>query len=635
MGPSLGHCTPVKKNQRQDESPAQDLHTEPTVEGLADEELLVGDSEEGEPVVIEDEVGFEALGLPPRLLQIVTKLGFKTPTTIQEVAIPPLLEGRDVVGQARTGTGKTAAFGLPLIARLFQTRGKGAPRALVLTPTRELALQVTDALRSMSEGLGLRLTTVYGGSPYGAQLRALREGVDIVIGTPGRVIDLMDRESLRLGEVEVVVLDEADEMLEMGFIDAVESIVAKTPETRQVALFSATMPPAIRKVADRYLKNPVSAREEAKNVLAISQRFVCVPPRWRPEALLRLLRSEVRDATLVFAGTRVACAEAADFLAANGIPAEPLHGDMNQAARERVVELLRQRRVEVVVATDIAARGIDIDHLTHIINLDLPKNVEVYTHRIGRTGRAGRTGTAVTLVAPRDVGRFTDVLMRRGVVLEELYLPTEADLDVRAREAVVQKLGEFKGLDAAVVADAQRWAESLVGEGRAFATAEELMVAALGRLAEGESISLGRRLDTTLPPWARRPTKVEPKPAKSRQSRDDGPEGGVKVVAIGVGRRDGVRPADLVGALTNELGLSGSEIGRLDIGESRTLVEVTGAFAARLGNEAWPLQVRRQETTVRVHDMPVEKPQRPQRPREDVREAGPQRGYEARTEVRP
>jgi len=628
---------------------------DPTTEPDESEDTFSEDpsDEPLEPAVpLVPEITFESLKLSPRVLQTIAALGFVSPTPIQVGAIPPLLEGRDLVGQARTGTGKTAAFGLPLIMRLSKGKSRGLPRAIVMTPTRELALQVTEALRQFAEGGSLRLLTVYGGSAYGPQLRGLREGCDVVVGTPGRVIDLMERGDLRLGEVEMVVLDEADEMLEMGFIEAVETILAGTPEaTRQVALFSATMPPAIRKVAERYLKDPINIKDVSQTVVAIEQRYVQVPPRFKREALLRILASEDRGATLVFASTRIACAEAADFLAVNGIPAEPLHGDLSQPARERVIELLRARRVEVVVATDIAARGIDIEHMTHIINLDLPKNVEIYTHRIGRTGRAGRSGKAITLVVPRESLRFTDALRRRGVVIEEMFIASEHELATRQRDSVV---AEVKALvedpkRSFAIEDARRWAAELVLAGT---SPDDLIAGLLAYISDAQNLMLGDTLDRGLPPWARQPAQarmekaaadarsaiprkpfvspsaaVAGKPASNdygakRPSRAEGrtphgdapyaaPEPGNNephveaFVIIGIGRNHAVRPADLVGALTNELGLTGRDIGRVEIRDTASIISVPATFAARVGNDAWPVTIRRIDTNVQRFEPPT------------------------------
>jgi ATP-dependent RNA helicase DeaD len=611
------------------------------------------------------------------MLEVLTGLGFEQPTPIQAAAIPSLLEGRDVIGRARTGTGKTAAFGLPLIAAVPPMKKRsGRPQALVLAPTRELALQVTEALKSFSAE-ALRIVTVYGGAPYGTQLRALRDGVEVVVGTPGRIIDLLERGSLVLSEIKLLVLDEADEMLKMGFIDDVERVLADTPEGRQVALFSATMPEPIRRVAERWLKTPVEAAD-AKGVAVpeIAQRYVVVPSRNKREALLRVLQGEPRGAAIVFAQTKVQCAEIADDLQHSGFQAEALHGDLSQPARERVIQQLRDKRLDIVVATDIAARGIDIDHLTHIINVDLPKNLEVYTHRIGRTGRAGRKGTAITFVVPRDVGYFLQALGRQGAKLSELFLASEADLIARRRAALADELQAWvappyeEAPAAPEPAEARRWVGQLIASGWDL---EDLATAALGMFAKERFISLDPNPDRGVPPWARqpgvdnrpkakpahaerqaeperparapaerparapaeRPAHAEPaadtRPHKPRRHPDatvleaemagpgDSVESGAKRraapegeawVILGVGRNEGVRPADIVGALANELGLPGTSIGRIDLRDQSTLVQVAPEFAERLGDGAWPISVRRIETEVKVHDKPAP-PRRP------------------------
>ena len=616
----------------------------PSTEPDSNDDTFSEEPTDESAVPLEPEISFASLKLSPRILTTIAALGFERPTPIQVAAIPSLLDGRDLVGQARTGTGKTAAFGLPLIMRLSKGKARGLPRAIVMTPTRELALQVTEALRQFAEGGSLRFLTVYGGSAYGPQLKGLREGVDVVIGTPGRVIDLMERGDLRLGEVEMVVLDEADEMLEMGFIEAVETILAGTPEaTRQVALFSATMPPAIRKVAERYLKDPINVKETSQTVIAIEQRYVQVPPRFKREALLRILRSEDRGATLVFASTRASCAEAADALAVAGIPAEPLHGDLSQPARERVIELLRARRVEVVVATDIAARGIDIEHLTHIINLDLPKNVEVYTHRIGRTGRAGRSGKAITLVVPRESLRFTEALRRRGVQIEEMFIASELELATRQREAVIGGISALVSdpKRSHAIDEARQWAAELVEAGT---SQEDLLAGMLVMLSDDKNLHLGDELDRGLPPWARQPAQARMEkaaadaragatrkhsPAHEYDAKAVGSPSGLRpaakraradapaevssdsepqaeaFVVVGIGRNHAVRAADLVGALTNELGLTGRDIGRVKIRDTTSVIGVPAAFAARVGTDAWPVTIRRVDTTVQRFDAPV------------------------------
>ena len=542
---------------------------------------------------------FEGFGLDARVLATVSELGFLEPTAIQAAAIPPLMQGRDVVARARTGTGKTAAFGLPLLEKV--KNGERGVRVLVMTPTRELALQVTEALRSFATKLQVEMITVYGGAPYGAQLRALRSGVPVVVGTPGRMIDLLERGALDLSTVELVVLDEADEMLRMGFIDDVEKLLAAMPAKRQVGLFSATMPTAIRRVAEVYLKQPVNVEDASggPSVAAIAQKYVTVPQRMKGEALLRLLRGEPRGTTIVFARTRAACGEAAEALSLAGFDVEALHGDMGQPQRERVVDLLRAKRLDMVVATDIAARGIDIDHITHVINFDLPTGHEVYTHRIGRTGRAGRTGIAISLVTPAEVRGFTQACQRSGAKLEEMYLPSDADIVARQRGMLGGELAT--ALEAPEAAVAREWLAALTSETTSI---EDLAAAALTLLAQERGLNLEATPSKMLPAWARSANAPAPTAPKIRPPRDARPDGFQRVdgpqrpaplldqdrppelptfeLMIPIGRRHGLRPQDVVGALANELGIRGNEVGRIDIRDEHAIAGIPHSLGERL-----------------------------------------------------
>jgi len=387
---------------------------------------------------------FEGLSIDPRLIDAVGALGFESPTPIQAEAIPPLVSGRDVIGRARTGSGKTAAFGLPVLERV-KAGGKSV-KALLLCPTRELALQVTDALRSYAAQLPVRVVTLYGGASYGPQLKALSQGVSVVVGTPGRVLDHLERGTLDLTELELFVLDEADEMLRMGFIDDVEKLLAATPKGRQVALFSATMPPPIKRIAKMHLNEPLIVQVESEELTTahIAQRGVLVPNRNKLEALQRVLSAEPRGATLVFARTRAGCAEAASYLAQRGLRVDALHGDLNQQARELVVTRLRANQLDVVVATDVAARGLDVEHLTHVVNLDLPNDPETYVHRIGRTGRAGRKGVAIAFVAPSERGRIRRFQDTLGVKIERMDVPSDADILAARRARLVASVVDAK-----------------------------------------------------------------------------------------------------------------------------------------------------------------------------------------------
>ncbi len=368
---------------------------------------------------------FTDLGLPNTLLQALAAVGYESPSPIQAATIPPLLAGRDVLGQAQTGTGKTAAFALPILAQVEPQPGK--PQALVLAPTRELAIQVAEAFQKYAVQMpGFAVLPVYGGQGYGPQLHALRRGVHVVVGTPGRVIDHLARGSLDLSELRCLVLDEADEMLRMGFIDDVETVLKKTPETRQVALFSATMPVQIRRIAQTYLKDPVeiaikSATSTARN---IRQRYWMVSGVNKLDALTRILEAEPFDAMIVFARTKLGTEELAEKLAARGLSAAAINGDVEQKIRERTIQKLKDGQLDILVATDVAARGLDVDRVSHVLNYDIPYDTESYVHRIGRTGRAGRSGEAILFVAPRERGMLRAIERATRQPIEQMALPS-------------------------------------------------------------------------------------------------------------------------------------------------------------------------------------------------------------------
>jgi len=534
---------------------------------------------------------FTAFGLDPRILSAVAELGFESPTPIQSHAIPLLLEGRDLIGRARTGSGKTAAFGLPLLERVKSGRSAGGGvRALVLTPTRELALQVSGALESYAKGLPAGILTVYGGAPYRPQLDALRNGVPIVVGTPGRLLDHLDRGTIDLSAVEMVVLDEADEMLRMGFIEDVEQLLGAAPTERQVALFSATMPPPIKKIATRYLRDPAESQVEDKPLTVdhIAQRGLVVPGRFKIDALERVLRGEPHGTTLVFARTRAGCAEVTDALLSRGFAVEALSGDLDQAARERVVARLRAGRLELVVATDVAARGIDVEHLTHVINLDLPHDTETYVHRIGRTGRAGREGTAISFVTPREQRRLGDLERALKVRIERMEIPSDRAIATRKRELMRDELTraiERHGFDA--VQEATQ--ELLEATGW---SAEDLAAAAIRLLADARHLVLGVPEDDGPPAWARpreRPPRDNGPPGRSERPEDLGE---VVPVQFPIGKSKGLRPADVVGALANERGIPGGRIGRILIGPRDCVVGLVGEDAERLLGASEPVTIR-------------------------------------------
>ncbi len=472
---------------------------------------------------------FLDLGVEEQLARTVEALGFVEPTPIQEAAIPPLLDGGDVVARARTGSGKTAAFALPLLDRLRRTPGDGV-RALVLAPTRELALQVCSAVEDYAKGSGLGVVPVYGGASYTPQIRALKQNVPIVVGTPGRLLDLLDKEVLDLSGVEVVVLDEADEMLRMGFIDDVETLLGATPDDRQVALFSATMPPPIRRLVARFLPGAIDVNVEERGRAAvghIDQRWMRVPRRNKLEALERVLDAEERGATLVFGATKHGCDELARGLESSGVDAAALHGDLNQAARERVLAAFRRGSIDVVVATDVASRGIDVDLITHVLNVDLPGDDDTYVHRIGRTGRAGRDGHAITFVEPGQERRFLGLTRRLKAKVTPVAVPSDADIARVRHEAFREELTatletldpEHRHARVEDIAEATGW------------TAEQVAAAALELLARDRRLpEVGERAPDDRPPvWGREPRPRErhrDERARGRRARDERSRGG-------------------------------------------------------------------------------------------------------------
>ena len=549
----------------------------------------------------DEEVTFADLGLPVDLLRAVTDMGYVTPTAIQREAIPVLLAGRDVVGIAQTGTGKTAAFGLPLLDAVDAR--EPVVQALVLAPTRELALQSADAIADMAHrSRGLDVVAVYGGAPYGPQIGALRDGAQVVVGTPGRIIDLIDKGALVLDDVTYFVLDEADEMLRMGFAEDVETIAASLPEERRTSLFSATMPPAIQRVARQHLNDPVriEVSPQASTVDTVHQTYAVVPFRHKIGAVARVLAVTDAQAALVFVRTKSTAEDVAIELAGRGIQAAAISGDVPQRERERLVERLRAGTLDVLVATDVAARGLDVDRIGLVVNFDVPREAEAYVHRIGRTGRAGRHGEAVTFLTPKEKRKLRQIERLTGTRLEEITLPSPADVSShragklleraaarheRGRLAMYTELVSAKaaelGIDETALA-ATLLALAVGDEGprrREGREGREDRPRSRGRReenldAEGDFVSAsfegGRDRDDR---GGRRRDRFEGKPGASRGGRRH-EEGTGTVYRVEVGRRDHVQPGAIVGALANEGGIAGSDIGRIDILQSFSLVEI-------------------------------------------------------------
>jgi len=529
---------------------------------------------------VADAGSFADLDLRAELLDALTSLGYEEPTPIQREAIPPLLEGRDLLGQAATGTGKTAAFALPLLQRL-EPRGRGsAPVGLVLAPTRELAMQVSEATHRygrdlFGQGSGARVLPVYGGQPIGRQLRELERGVDVVVGTPGRVLDHISRGTLDLSQVGTVVLDEADEMLDMGFAEDIEAILDAAPAERQTVLFSATMPSRVDRIARRHLRDPVRIeirREQpaAGEAPKVRQSAYVVARPHKPTALGRVLDVEAPEAALVFCRTREEVDSLTETLNGRGYRAEALHGGMSQEQRDKVMGRLRNQTADLLVATDVAARGLDVEHLTHVVNYNVPSAPEAYVHRIGRVGRAGREGVAITLAEPREHRMLKTIERVTGSKITMEKVPTVADLRARRLELTRAALREslledsLDGFRAVV--------ETLTDEFDVMDVA-----AAAVKLAHEASSGGGPDDDSDIPQVAARP--ADDRPARGA-SASGAPrkgrvlEGPTAKLFVGLGRAAGVRPQDLVGAITGESSLSGRQIGGIEITERFSLVEV-------------------------------------------------------------
>jgi ATP-dependent RNA helicase DeaD len=523
---------------------------------------------------------FEEFGLIDELMKAIDDVGYETPSPIQLKTIPILLEGRDIVGQAQTGTGKTAAFALPGLQKIDTTNSK--VQLLVLTPTRELAIQVAEAFHTYAKHLGrVRVLPVYGGQSISQQIKHLRSGVQVIVGTPGRVMDHMRRETIDLTTLKMVVLDEADEMLRMGFQEDVEWILGHTPETRQTALFSATMPRQVRRIADKYLNNPVNIETERKTMTVVNtkQFYVNVSEGQKIDALTRILEADSNpgEAVLIFHRTKIGADQLTEKLQARGYAAEAMHGDMNQNQRESVIKRLKSGQVEIVVATDVAARGLDVEQITSVINYDMPGDTEVYVHRIGRTGRAGREGKAILFVTPRqqrmkrDIENYTkqriepfrmptqaDVASRRVGILKERILDTLAKQDLELYLSLVEELAEECGCDIAEIAAAATF------------------------LAVGD-----KPLEV----------KVQPKPEQLTKWGD-----GMTRLFVAAGRTHGVSAGDIVGAIANEGNVPGKAIGAIDIYDRFTLVDVPSEFTNQVIEQMQNSRIRSQQANIRVAD---------------------------------
>ncbi|MDR3385741.1 MAG: DEAD/DEAH box helicase [Rudaea sp.] len=656
---------------------------------------------------IPESIPFRKLGLTEALLETLAEVGYETPSPIQAATIPPLLAGRDVIGQAQTGTGKTAAFALPILSRLDLSRTR--PQALVLAPTRELAIQVAEAFQRYAVKMpGFHVLPIYGGQSYGPQLGGLKRGVHVVVGTPGRVIDHLNRGSLDLSQLTTLVLDEADEMLRMGFIDDVELVLKETPPKRQVALFSATMPAQIRRIAQTYLREPVEIAIKSKTTTAtnIRQRYWYVSGMQKLDALTRILEAEPFEAMLVFMRTKQATEEIAQKLQARGFAAAAINGDMVQAQRERTIQQLKDGLLDILVATDVAARGLDVDRISHVLNFDIPTDTEAYVHRIGRTGRAGRSGEAILFVAPREKRMLQAIERATRQPITEMQLPSvEAVNDQRitkfkrriADTLATGDLGPFRQLieqyeqesnvPAVEIAAAlarlvqgkeplllkpqarfERTTDNAYGHGvrpsgqareaRAFEkparaehaarkvpppVAAELHAARLASRDHTEPASKER---------VARPQTLPPRPHHDEGRRDDGKaarprrdersratEKGFETYRIEVGKTHGVQPGNIVGAIANEAGIDSKHIGKIDIRDDHSLIDLPEGMPSEIFQHLKKVWVSNQQLRItRGTDKPdfkktdhekiefkkrrVDKPRKPFAPKPSSSKAG-------------
>ncbi|MDR3069334.1 MAG: DEAD/DEAH box helicase, partial [Cellulomonas sp.] len=578
----------------------------------------------------DDAAPFADLGLPDALVAATARLGFTTPTPIQAAAIPRLLAGHDLVGVAGTGTGKTAAFGLPLLAAVDPDLD--AVQGLVLAPTRELALQVAEALASFAAQIAdIEVVAVYGGAPYLPQKRALAAGAQVVVGTPGRVIDHLERGSLRLDQVRYLVLDEADEMLAMGFAEDVDRVLADASDDRQTALFSATMPPAIQAVANAHLTEPVRVDVGGKvgTTTDVTHQYATVPHRAKAAALRRVLAMTDAAATIVFVRTREAAEQVGSELVEHGLAAAYLSGDVAQTERERIVSRLRDGALDVVVATDVAARGLDVDRVGLVVNLDLPGEPEAYVHRTGRTGRAGRTGEALTFVTPAEVGRLRRIERALRLTLVATTVPTAQEVAAARTTRLLERasvwddgraLRSYRDAVSAALADQPDGTDLLDLLARVAAVATQGTAADAAAEAELDiTLASARRKADRGPDQRRHDDRYDDQPGRHRSGRPRLPSSDRTVYRVSVGHRDGIGPGALVGALTGEGGLVGDQIGKIHMFSGFSLIDIPGGLPDGAAERISRTRVAGRRLNLRPdtgpHGSPHGDRQRPDRPR--------------------
>lgn len=522
---------------------------------------------------------FSELGLEEEYLQAVEKLGYTQPTPIQVETIPLMLGGKDVLAQSQTGTGKTAAFMLPILQRLGQ--GNGTPRALVLAPTRELAKQVADATEGFARVSGSKVLAVYGGQSYEIQIRGLKRGVDILVGTPGRLLDFIKQGRLDLSQVEILVLDEADEMLEMGFIDDVEMIFKELAETRQMALFSATLPVQIQKLASKYLNDPVKVSINPKQVTVAEteQRFYRVREETKLAALSCLLETDEVSSALIFTRTKARAQDLADELMRRGFSADSLHGDLNQSRRELVLNRFRKATVTILVATDVAARGLDINDVSHVFNYDMPQDAEDYVHRIGRTGRAGKKGIAITLLTPRERSRMNQIMSYTRQPVAETQLPGVAEVQQKRDERLIEQVSGqmLAGINHTEKQLLEKLRQSGFNSDEVAVGLMRLLRANNAEIPVKELMQATNTSDWTTQSNGKKNGSQGAGKSRKTTGRDKADalvEPGMVRLWMNLGNRSGLRPGDIVGAIAGETGIPGKAIGEINIQSNYSLVDV-------------------------------------------------------------
>lgn len=568
---------------------------------------------------------FKDLNLPSELLQAIEKVGYETPSPIQAESIPLLLDGHDLLGQAQTGTGKTAAFALPMLANIDVEANY--PQLLVLAPTRELAIQVAEAFQVYASfSKKIRVLPIYGGQSYDNQIRQLKRGVQVIVGTPGRVIDHIQRKTLKLDQLKFLVLDEADEMLRMGFIDDVELILSHAPKERQTALFSATMPPQIKKISQRYLNNPKHVKIESKVSTApsIRQRYCQVAGHHKLEALTRILEVEQFDGVIVFVRTKTATLELADKLSARGYDVEALNGDIPQKSRERTVERLKSGNIDILIATDVVARGLDVERVSHVINFDIPYDTESYVHRIGRTGRAGRSGDAILFISHREKRLLFQIEKATNQKIDQMSIPSISDINE-------SRLGRFKtSVIEATKDDSIQSLIPIIDAIKAEAEVDaEVLMAALAKIAQGDEPLLlkeGDRPDLNAMPERRERSDSfggrerggrngergrggergdrggrggERGERRPRERTSTAPDAGMKRFRIDVGHVHHVKPGNIVGAIANEANISSKNIGAIEIYDTYSTVDLPAAMPAETKEQLSGTRVAGQRLAIR------------------------------------